>query len=104
MVELAQVVRREVEKYAASSLNSRSYAALDDQRQVYIAMSVIDISNPDRASPIVMARVDNNYVIIGTDWTNKPLVDALVQAGIPRSQIILAYEGEKFPDSEDVAL
>jgi hypothetical protein len=30
--------------------------------------------------------------------TNKKLVDALVQAGIPRQQIILAYAGESIPE------
>jgi hypothetical protein len=30
---------------------------------------------------------------------NKPLIDALVQAGIPRAQIILAYAGENAPET-----
>lgn len=30
---------------------------------------------------------------------NKPLVDALMQAGIPRAQIILGYAGEAVPES-----
>jgi hypothetical protein len=29
---------------------------------------------------------------------NKPLVDALVDAGVPRAQIILAYAGEAVPE------
>ncbi|MGB7338630.1 MAG: element excision factor XisI family protein [Phototrophicaceae bacterium] len=37
-------------------------------------------------------------IVIEEDRNDKPLVDALVQAGIPREQIILAYIGEKVPD------
>jgi hypothetical protein len=36
----------------------------------------------------------NDQIIIERDINNKPLVDALVQNGIPREQIILAYAGE----------
>jgi hypothetical protein len=96
MAQLAEVVKREVERYAAPSFNSQNFAALDDERKIYVVMSVMDITTPDRAVPVVMARLNGDKVIIDADNTNKPLVDALMQAGIPREQIILAYEGEKF--------
>jgi hypothetical protein len=38
-------------------------------------------------------------IVIEMDDSNKPLVDALLQAGIPRSKIILAYAGEPVPES-----
>ena len=38
-------------------------------------------------------------IIIDRDINNKPLIDALVQAGVPRTQIILAYMGEPVPES-----
>lgn len=31
---------------------------------------------------------------------NKPLVEALVQAGIPREKIVLAYAGEPVPQEQ----
>lgn len=37
-------------------------------------------------------------IIIEEDRNSKPLVEALLQAGIPRENIILAYAGEKVPD------
>jgi sulfur carrier protein ThiS len=39
-------------------------------------------------------------VIIEYDGTDKPLLDALLQRGIPREQIVLAYQGEPIPDAE----
>lgn len=99
MAGLAEIVKREVKRYAVPSLNSRTYAALDDKRQVYVVLSVIDSTQPDRTIPVVMARIATDRVIIEADNTNKPLADALLQAGISRETIILAYEGEIVPDS-----
>lgn len=101
MAGLAELVRQEVEKYAAPSYNSRSYAVLDDQRQIYVAMSVNDSTDPDRAIPIVMARIEGDKVIIEADNTNKPLADALEQVGIATNQIVLAYNGETIPNLHD---
>jgi hypothetical protein len=33
-------------------------------------------------------------VITEEDLTDRPLVDALVRAGVPRDKIVLAYAGE----------
>ena len=47
----------------------------------------------------MMARVvDENKVIIETDHTDKPLYNALIEAGAPRSQIIRAHAGKKEPE------
>jgi hypothetical protein len=42
-------------------------------------------------------------VIVEVDNTDKPLVDALVQQGIPREQIVLVYAGETLPDKMPVS-
>ncbi len=42
----------------------------------------------------VLARVESDMIIIERDMNNKQVVDALVQNGIPRNKIILAYAGE----------
>lgn len=99
MDRLAQIVRQEVEKYAAPSFNSRNYPVLDDDHRFYAALSIIDDTSPDRVAPIVVARLQADQVVIEADNTNKPLVDALVQAGIARDKIILAYTGESVPQS-----
>lgn len=49
---------------------------------------------------VVLARVVGDKVVIEEDTTHKKLIDALLQRGIPRSQIILAYAGEPMPDAE----
>jgi hypothetical protein len=94
MDRLNQIVRREVQAYAVPSYNSRTFAVLDDEAGVYVVLSVTNITTPERVVPVVMARVIADTVIIEADNTNKPLVDALLQQGIHRESIILAYEGE----------
>jgi hypothetical protein len=42
----------------------------------------------------LVVRLIGEKVIIERDVNDKPLVDALLQAGIPRGQIVLAYAGE----------
>jgi hypothetical protein len=37
-------------------------------------------------------------VVIERDQNDKLVVDALLQAGVPRSQIVLAYAGEHVPE------
>jgi len=93
VIDLQQVVEREVADYVRKSANATLYCLADKTRQIYATIAVPH--TPDvRALVVVMARIQANQVIILTDITDKPLVDALIQAGIPRTQIILAYAGE----------
>lgn len=44
-----------------------------------------------------MARVVGDMVVIDEDITDRPLVNELVRAGIPREKIVLLYAGEQVP-------
>jgi hypothetical protein len=47
---------------------------------------------------LLSARIIADKVVIYHDITDKPLFKALLEAGIPREQIILRYRGEVAPD------
>jgi hypothetical protein len=47
----------------------------------------------------LIVRLEGDHIIIERDINDKVLVDALVQAGIPRQQIILAYAGEALKEA-----
>jgi hypothetical protein len=47
----------------------------------------------------LVARVADGRIVIERDINNKPLVAALVEAGIPRDRIVLAYEGESINEA-----
>lgn len=102
MVNLTDIVREEVEKYAAGGRggNIILFPQMDDKRQTY-TLNVVDYpTRKDTAGVVVLAWIAGDKIVIEEDATDKPLVDALLQRGIPREQIVLAYAGEPIPDPE----
>jgi len=98
LTELETITRTEVEKYLAISYTSTFYTILDDAQKLYAVVSVPHLPRPWPSRVVVMAQVVNDKVIIIEDVTDKPLVDALmVNGGVPREKIILAYAGETIP-------
>ncbi len=98
---LLQITRREVDLYAGTMVGGRLYPVLDDQNQTYVVMYVDDTYQDRPAWAVVMARVVGEYVVIDEDTTDKPLVDALmINGGIAREKIILAYAGETLPEAK----
>ncbi|MEO8609034.1 MAG: element excision factor XisI family protein [Chloroflexota bacterium] len=98
LTELETITRREVDQYTGNSFTSKSYFIADDQQKLYAAISVPNFPRPWPTRIAVMAQVVGDKVIIIEDNTDKPLVDALmVNGGVPREQIILAYAGEPIP-------
>lgn len=103
---LESIVREEVRKYAGNGrgANIILFPSLDDENKVYNVVAVDYPVRNEYALVLVFARVVGDKVVIEEDTTNKPLVDALLQRGIPREQIVLAYQGEPIPDAEHFAL
>lgn len=100
MGHLADVVKREMKSYAGSGTHTKLYAISDDAAQIY-TVNVIDNSPQRRpARVVVMARIVDDRIIIEADTTDRPLVRRLVEAGIPREKILLAYTGERLPEQE----
>jgi hypothetical protein len=102
MDNLNQIVSEEVKKYNSGGRGAGAifFFLADDQRQTYAVNAVLYPKRTRSAGAVVMARVVGDRVIIEYDGTDKPLLDALLQRGIPREQIVLAYQGEPIPDAE----
>lgn len=102
MDTLKRTLREEVRKYAAGGrgINVLLFAILDDEQGIYAVNAVNYPEREDVADVVVLARLVGNKVIVEEDMTDKKLVDALLQRGIPRDQIVLAYEGEPIPDAK----
>lgn len=95
---LVEITRREVDMYAGNSFKSTTYFVADELKRLYVVISVADLPRPWLPRVEVMAQVIGKKVIIIEDNTDKPLVDALmINGGVPRDQIILAYAGEPIP-------
>jgi hypothetical protein len=94
--ELCKATRREIERYIGFSPQANLYPLLDDTHQTYAVVIVPHWPRQLPAEIVVMARVVGEQIVIEEETTDKPLVEALmVNAGIPREQIVLAYSGEK---------
>ncbi|MBZ0286094.1 MAG: XisI protein [Anaerolineae bacterium] len=98
MSTLSEITRREVALYIAHSDTSKFYSLMDEAQKLYAVVSVPHLPRPWPSRVVVMAQVVGDKVIVIEDNTDKPLVDALmVNGGVPREQIILAYAGEPVP-------
>jgi XisI protein len=94
MASLTDIVKEVIFSYASGGLNLHTYALSNEQERVY-AVNVVDWPERHRpASVVALARVEGDNVIIEEDLTDRPLVEALVQAGIDRGRIILKYAEE----------
>jgi hypothetical protein len=93
---LLLTVQHKIVDYVRPSPTATAFFVENAEQHLFAVVSV-PINDTQKTSVIVMARVDDNRVLIESDKTNKPLADALLQAGIPREQIVLVYEGEAIP-------
>lgn len=96
--EKIPVIEAEIAAYTKPGFNDWGYLTRTDDGLLY-AVVMISIQNGKRHTTMnLIVRFENDLVIIELDMNSKPLVDALVQAGVPRDQIILAYAGEPIPE------
>lgn len=92
MASLTDTVKEVVFSYAAGGLKLRTYPLSNEDHHIY-AVNVIDWPVQEQpAGVVVQARVEGDQVFIEEDTTDRPLVDALVRAGIPREKIVTKSE------------
>jgi len=98
MDTLKEIVHEVVAGYAGKALNGYSYLTQSLEGDVYTVVDVARVKQQHISGVSLVVRIVDDKVIVERDQNNKPLVDALIQAGIPREMIILAYTGEDVPD------
>ena len=97
---LDDVVQNEVDMYAGHGTGGKLYSVNDHQRQIYSVIVIPDDPKDRPAWVLVMAHIVDNHIVVDEDRTDKPLVEALmINGGIPREQIVLAYAGETLQES-----
>lgn len=98
MDRITTLVRDVLIGYTGEALNGHSYLAHSDDDSLFTVWSVGVMDGERFTDTGLVVRVINDLIIIEQDANDKMLVDALVEAGIPRDQIILAYAGEPVPE------
>jgi hypothetical protein len=91
---LSEILHRAVAGYAGEMLNGYSYLTTNADQTVFVIVGLGYIGDRHFVDTSLVARVERDSIVIECDMNNKPLVDALLEVGVPRSQIILAYAGE----------
>lgn len=95
---LAEKVRDSVFWYASDNDLVKTFKLIDEAEQVYAVNLFNKRDRQKNAIVAVIARIQGDLVIIEEDLTDKPLLDRLIAAGVPRDKIILAYMGEPVPE------
>jgi len=99
MDTLKDVVHRIVAGYAGRGLNSISYLTQNDDGSVLTVTDFARIHGEHISGISLVVRIIDDRVIVERDQNDKIVKDALIQAGIPRERIILAYAGETVPET-----
>lgn len=97
MDKLTETLINVLEGYTGKAFNGYSYLTSSADQQHFVVTSVGYVRGQRVVNIGLVVQIVNNQIVIDKDINNKPLVDALLQAGVLRSQIILAYAGEPVP-------
>jgi hypothetical protein len=95
--DLPSILHENVQWYHADGIGGKSYFTQSPDNHT-VAVLIVSDDPKNEILTVVMAHIENDFVIIDADRTDKPLFQRLVNAGIPRDKIILAYEGESLPE------
>ena len=99
MDQLKDVLKQVLESYTGEGLNGYSYLTSSADEHIFTSVSVGHIDGKEFAFVDLIVRLVGNHIIIDQDANSDPLFEALMQAGIPRKAIILAYAGEPSPET-----
>jgi hypothetical protein len=80
--------------YAVKGLNGFSVLTMSADQSILTVVSTAVVKGKRMMTVSLIARIDGDHVYIDHDINNKPLVDALIEAGIPQNKITLTYTGE----------
>jgi hypothetical protein len=80
-------------------MRGKTYTVMNTDEQLFAVIDVPDhYPRKFSVNVAVLARIVGDRVVIEEDKNDRPLVNELVRAGIPREKIVCAYIGEKLPD------
>jgi hypothetical protein len=97
---LRQYLVQEMKLNATGGLNAECVLTGSQDKTMFVIVDIAIIQGKRYVDSGLIAQIVKDFIVIECDQNDKPLVDALLQAGVPRSQIILAYTGEPVPETE----
>ncbi|MGB7339878.1 MAG: hypothetical protein WBC91_13365, partial [Phototrophicaceae bacterium] len=82
--QFISILRTEMEKYTGEGLNGASYLTENMNQTVFTSTTIYTKGEIPQPFVDLFVRIIADKIVIEEDRNDKPLVDALVQAGIPR--------------------
>jgi hypothetical protein len=92
------ILRREIASYSKPSTQGISFFTESPNSDCFTVVDMYLYKGNRVVDNGLVVCLEDEFIIIERDMNDKVLVDALLQAGIPREQIILAYAGEPLPE------
>jgi hypothetical protein len=99
MDSLKEKVTKIVADYAIGGSNAHLYFTTSLDGNFLTVIGVGKIKGQHFVTTALVVEIMGEHIIVHQDLTDKIVADALMQAGIPRLQIILAYMGESIPEA-----
>ncbi len=93
---LSQTVAKVVAEYKVYSPMATMHYVHDSDKRIDLVL-VIPHDRSIDPHVVVMTRLDGERVLVEIDTTDRPVAEALLASGIPRSQITLIWRGEGIP-------
>src|SRR5262249_9007919 len=92
--EVIKRLLREREKLARPSLPEglEVTCLFDDTTGLYALLTIGWLKQERVSGTTLLLRIKDGRIGVEEDWTDAPIVDDLVDAGIPRQDIILAFQ------------
>lgn len=102
MSDINDVLYDTLKDYAREGLNGIDYFTMNEAHNFFVIAGMGNTMGKRFADAGIIVRVASDFVVIESDYFDPPLVNSLLQAGIPRDKIILAYQGEEVPPELEV--
>lgn len=99
MDRLINVLKESLEGYAGRALNGYSYLTNSADNCNYTLISVGYLPDKRIVDASLIVRIVGEQIVIERDVNDRPLIDVLLQAGIKRDEVVLAYNGELVEES-----
>jgi hypothetical protein len=91
-----QLIKKELEQYASFSSNHsvKDEIVFDEEHDRYLLISIGWEGEKRVLYPVIHVAIINGKIWIQEDNTDWPIAEALVQVGIPKSDIVLGFHPE----------
>ena len=94
---LKQIMIEEMQKYAGEGLNADSYLTENEIENLFTVVDIANVRGKRIIGTVLVARLNDEKIIIELDHNNKLLGDALIARGVPEDQVVLAYLDTTMP-------